>query len=785
MAITFKIAARTLRHLGAELITSEEMALNELMKNSFDAGSPRVKIEINYPVDFNFLEKNIRKYIANDKSKQELLYEVSDNSKLYYHETKPCSDFLERLETFLDKINSSNIEEALEKIKRLYYIKITDTGHGMTKNDLENVFLTIGVNSKLNIESKGDRILLGEKGIGRLSMMRLGNIATVKSKTINEKKAYQIEFNWSLFDKSNLFLDEIELFTHEAEIEFEQGTEIYITELTNNWTLEKTERFVREYIQRLKNPFNHNPKDFPIDIYQNNKRIPISSIPQYLTDAANFEAEYTFAPSTHDSDFSLRGSIKWQEASQSKESRSWTLEDIILRLDETKEKTQYQVIKSALNKLGPLTIQAYWFNRSDLKKTIGYQPNWKKELDYWVGGFGIYRDGFRIGYTGGLNDDWLEMDRSALKSSGFTFNRYQTLGVIEISKITNPLLKDSANRQTLIENDEFILLKKIMNLLVMNDIKFRINEHKSLQDKINKSDLLEKVDNADDSYKNASSALVNIKKNLSKENQNTLSEIELIMKNQNELINSLKAEIDQVMEKNTDILELAGLGQMIDFIGHELKRVTINTSSLLDKLKYSNNEDQINAIVLELQKQIKATQKRIDSIDVLSPATRQRKETYNIVNQFKTIIELYDSKFRRHNVDIRFTVDEMPPKEAVNVKMVRGLVAQIIENLLTNSVYWLDQGIKAGDSKKIIEIDIDSKSKTIFVRDNGPGIAPEHRHEIFKAYFTNRAKGKGLGLYIASEIAAYHKAQLYLLNETESDNRLRTFVLELPSENNQ
>ncbi len=31
--------------------------------------------------------------------------------------------------------------------------------------------------------------------------------------------------------------------------------------------------------------------------------------------------------------------------------------------------------------------------------------------------------------------------------------------------------------------------------------------------------------------------------------------------------------------------------------------------------------------------------------------------------------------------------------------MVRGLVAQIMENLLTNSVYWLDQGLKIGEKK--------------------------------------------------------------------------------------
>jgi signal transduction histidine kinase len=785
MAITFKIAARTLRHLGAELITSEEMALNELMKNAFDAMSPRVKIEINYPVALNLLENNIRKYTVGHISKEDLLFNISENSKLYHHETKPCSDFLDRLEVFIDKIDSSNIKEALDKIKQQYFIRITDTGHGMDKDDLENVFMTIGTSSKLNVKQNGDRVLLGEKGIGRLSMMKLGNIAIVKSKTQNEKKAHEIKFDWSQFDEPKLFLDEIKLFTNEIESDFEHGTQIEIKELTNNWTLEKTEQFVREYIQRLKNPFNQDPKDFPIDIYQNNKRLAIPTIPKHLTEAANFEADYVFKPSEDDNNIALVGSIKWQEASQSKDLRSWTLENIISRLDETKQKNEYQKIKLLLNKLGPLTIKAYWFNRADFKKSLGYKPNWKKELDFWVGGFGVYRDGFRVGFTGGLNDDWLAMDRASLVSSGYSFNRYQTIGVIEISKITNSELKDSANRETLIGNEEFTLLKNLMTMFVVNDIRFRINEHKVLQDKIDKSDLLEKVDTADNSYKNANSVLINIKKQLSQENQTALTNIELVMKNQNELINSLRAEIDQVMEKNTDILELAGLGQMIDFIGHELKRVTINTSSLLDKLKYSEDENQINAIIVELQKQIKATQKRIDSIDVLSPATRQRKETYNIVNQFKTIIELYDAKFKRHNVNVTFTVDEQPPKEAVNVKMVRGLVAQIIENLLTNSVYWLDQGVKIGNERKSIEIDIDSKAKTIFVRDNGPGIAPEHRHEIFKAYFTNRAKGKGLGLYIASEIAAYHKAQLYLLNETESDNRLRTFVLELPSENNQ
>ena len=47
----FRVAARTLTHLGAELITSDAIALNELIKNAFDAGSKSV--EINFDVPFN------------------------------------------------------------------------------------------------------------------------------------------------------------------------------------------------------------------------------------------------------------------------------------------------------------------------------------------------------------------------------------------------------------------------------------------------------------------------------------------------------------------------------------------------------------------------------------------------------------------------------------------------------------------------------------------------------------------------------------------------------------
>ena len=42
--MSFKISARTILHLGSELISSDAIAFYELIKNAFDAQSKRVKI---------------------------------------------------------------------------------------------------------------------------------------------------------------------------------------------------------------------------------------------------------------------------------------------------------------------------------------------------------------------------------------------------------------------------------------------------------------------------------------------------------------------------------------------------------------------------------------------------------------------------------------------------------------------------------------------------------------------------------------------------------------------
>jgi signal transduction histidine kinase len=84
--------------------------------------------------------------------------------------------------------------------------------------------------------------------------------------------------------------------------------------------------------------------------------------------------------------------------------------------------------------------------------------------------------------------------------------------------------------------------------------------------------------------------------------------------------------------------------------------------------------------------------------------------------------------------------------------MQSGHLSEILVNLLKNAREALgDTGWVAIAARYQT-----NHSVAITVSDNGPGIAPDRRKQIFEAYFTTKEKGTGLGLAIAK-----HNAELY------------------------
>lgn len=777
----FRVAARALRQLGAELITSDDVALNELIKNAFDAKSPRVEVRITSIVDTHALALIEQRLEDGQFTVREAREHVSRAISAEIGSAERGALINEIQEA--SGSGKAHFREFLGRLRARQMIDVIDTGKGMSKEDLADSFLVIGTANKMIERKKGGDnapTLLGDKGIGRLSMMRLGNAATVLSTQASSGTRNKIQFDWTIFDNPNLFLEQVSVPVLPAGSAppTQQGTHIRIEQLQANWNKAKVDIFIRMYMRRLQDPFADNRRPYPVDILLNGRRQAIGTLPKWLIECSQFRAEIVFDPKgIEGGDQIFQRSIQWR-GNSSKEVRSWSLKDLVGELE---------IIPSTFRDLGRFTANCLWFNRNML--TLGEVDRSRKEvadeLNDWCGGFAVYRDNFRVGKTGGMDDDWLEWDSGALRAKGFALNRYQTVGSIAISSKTNPALVDSANRERLIACPEQELLKRLMGEVLVRDLRMHINTVREAEVKvaIAEESTTESLKASEEGLKRTIRDIDLIGKLLPREERHRVTEIRQSLEGQVEYVRTMKNALAIARETRVELLELANIGLVVEIVIHELSRLTERTGELLSDFEKSGSKGNAVDVVENLRKQIVATNKRIRTVDAMSPSGRQRKEPYDAVAQTLTIGKGFKNRFERHEIAFKVTVDDEPSDNwTLEVNMVKGLIAQVLENLLTNSVYWLKQGVRQGDKNRRIDINIDSVALTMFIRDNGPGIDPRYVHEIFRPYYSTRHKGKGLGLYIASELVAYHGGKLYLDPNPETDGRLRTFMLELPKE---
>jgi signal transduction histidine kinase len=90
--------------------------------------------------------------------------------------------------------------------------------------------------------------------------------------------------------------------------------------------------------------------------------------------------------------------------------------------------------------------------------------------------------------------------------------------------------------------------------------------------------------------------------------------------------------------------------------------------------------------------------------------------------------------------------------EQLRVEADEQLLRQALFNLLLNAVQVVD-----GDGEiEVLAQRRNASEAVLEVRDNGPGVPPERRAEVFKPYFTTQKTGTGLGLAVVQQIVLAH-----------------------------
>lgn len=97
--------------------------------------------------------------------------------------------------------------------------------------------------------------------------------------------------------------------------------------------------------------------------------------------------------------------------------------------------------------------------------------------------------------------------------------------------------------------------------------------------------------------------------------------------------------------------------------------------------------------------------------------------------------------------------------DPVSIEADEQLLRQVLFNLLLNAI----QAVGANGRIQIATRRLGAEEAAFEIRDDGPGVAPEHRQEIFKPYFTTNQKGTGLGLAVVQQIVLAHGWEIQCL----------------------
>jgi len=90
--------------------------------------------------------------------------------------------------------------------------------------------------------------------------------------------------------------------------------------------------------------------------------------------------------------------------------------------------------------------------------------------------------------------------------------------------------------------------------------------------------------------------------------------------------------------------------------------------------------------------------------------------------------------------------------EPLSVEADEQLLRQALFNLLLNAI----QAVEPGGEIQVSAARRSAAEAQLEIRDNGLGVPPERRAEIFKPYFTTQKKGTGLGLAVVQQIVLAH-----------------------------
>lgn len=236
-----------------------------------------------------------------------------------------------------------------------------------------------------------------------------------------------------------------------------------------------------------------------------------------------------------------------------------------------------------------------------------------------------------------------------------------------------------------------------------------------------------------------------------------------------------------------DITELKKLEKLktefIASVSHELRSplTIIRAYSQILERALSHDEELLyyaTAIDEESHHLSKLVDDLLDLSRIEAGRLRLNLEWCDLAEMILETVRTYEGYTREHTIH----VDVRARPLLARVDPVR--VRQVLTNLINNAIKYSPEGSRI-DIRLVSEGDQHKRWARISVRDEGPGIPPEHQQRIFERFYQINpsqagGEGVGLGLPISKAIVEAHGGQIWVESEPGHGSTFH-FTLPLPT----
>lgn len=681
----FKMTARVLAHLGEDLIKDESIALLELVKNSYDAGATKCVVDFNFDIFGSLIE-----------------------------------------------------------------ISISDNGSGMSLNTIENIWLVIGTDNKknkLNSHYQG-RLPLGEKGIGRLGVHKLGNDIKLYSKHSDENEVY-VSIDWSKLAESK-DIDDFKIdYGYSSDSHFlnkQTGTKIIVRNLKGEWNRRKLRSVFRD-LTTLNSPFTEKSDSFEVLVSSNSN--VFSGLPNLeaiknaglyyghctLEGSIITEFSYEFKP------WSVLDKIKSRSLTALDEYEKVLIHNVEVESETGKVVKRQERLDLNEYNIGRVQFDVIMYEKdSSVFSLLNVE---KKGLNDYLkenSGIRVYRDNMRVFDYGEPGNDWLSIDKRRLNRSGGSISNSLLLGSVMLDRISSYGLREKTNREGFIEDEAYFAFVDAISYVMDLFIQQRN------QDRMNLMSIYKTGKNVTEPVIGELSEVISIvKEKVPEEND------------QHQILTYLYRIESQYNEVRDTLIHSASIGINLGGAIHELEKQMAALKSCAE----AGNIFKVKEIIPVLETII---------ANYSSMMLKSEIQKINISQIVGKVIEYNRFRFQDHAIRLFSNYR----KVELMAKLSKTETISALTNLVDNSIYWV---CRSRIEDRMIYLYVTDSFRegfvTVAVCDNGPGfkIAPELAVRAFVSGKPLNA-GMGFGLYITHETMKQLNGHMDILSNSD---------IELPS----